>query len=70
MEKTPFEYVVELVMSIVPLPKLPKAIRAVLPILTDLLQSEVVLTDDVRAKLQGQVLRALKAAGLEGADLG
>lgn len=69
MQKTPFEYVVDLVTSVVPLPKLPAAIKAVLPMLNDLLQSEVVLTDDVRARLQGQVLRALRAAGLEGVDL-
>lgn len=65
----PFDYVIDLVTSVIPFPKLPAGIRAVMPMLTDLLQSDLVLTDDVRARLQGQVLRALRAAGLEGVDL-
>jgi hypothetical protein len=70
VNKSPFEYVVELIMSLVPLPKLPPALKAVMPILTDLLQGDAVLTDDLRAELQGRVLRALRAAGLKGEDIG
>jgi hypothetical protein len=65
----PFEYVVDLVLSIVPVPQLPPAMRALMPILSGLLTTEQVLSDDVRASLQTQVLRALKRAGLEGVEL-
>jgi hypothetical protein len=65
----PFDYVVDLITSVVPIPKMPTAVRAVMPLLSNLMTSQMVLTDDVRATLQGQVLRSLRAAGLEGVDL-
>jgi len=45
---------------------MPEALTAVLPLLSEFGQSELVLTDDVRADLQLKLMRALRAAGLEG----
>ena len=69
MQQSPFDFVVSLVTSLVPFPKLPLAARAVFPLLTELLTSGAVLTDDTRARYQTQVLRLLRQAGLEGVDI-
>lgn len=53
----------------VPLPKLPDAITAMLPLATELLLSDSVLTDDVRADIQKRILQVLDNLGLEGRDL-
>lgn len=66
----PFEFVIDYAISRVPLPVIPQAIRAIFPLLTELLTSGAVLTDDTRARLQTQVLRLLRRAGLEGTDIG
>lgn len=68
--RTPFDYVIDLVMDSVRMGKIPQAIRAVMPILMELVQSDVILTDKLRAELQGKVLLALRRAGLEGVDIG
>lgn len=63
------KFVVDEVLKRIPLPKLPEAITAILPIVADLLQSDVVLSPDVRAEVQVRVLRALRSIGMEGRDL-
>lgn len=63
------DFIVGIVKSAVPAPKLPAALTAVAPILAQFAQSELVLTDDLRSSLQGRVLTALRRAGLVGVDL-
>lgn len=46
------------------------ALTALLPLITRYAQHPAVLTDDLRAQLQGQVLAALQSAGLLGTDVG
>ena len=46
------------------------ALTALLPLIMQYAQHPAVLTDDLRAKLQGQVLDALRSAGLIGEDIG
>ncbi len=46
------------------------ALTALYPLITQYAQDPAVLTDDLRAKIQTQVLEALRAAGLTGVDLG
>jgi len=63
------QWVVDQVRALVPLPSLPAALAAVAPLLAELAQSEAVLTDDLRADLQGRLLTLLRKAGLTGVDL-
>lgn len=60
------KFIWEQLLARLPLPKMPEALTAVLPLLSEFGQSELVLTDDVRADLQLKLMRALRAAGLEG----
>lgn len=46
------------------------ALTALLPLISRYAQHPAVLTDDLRAQLQGQVLAALQSAGLLGTDVG
>jgi hypothetical protein len=46
------------------------ALTAVLPLIQQYAQHPAVLTDDLRATLQGRVLDALRSAGLVGEDVG
>lgn len=63
------KFILDEVLKRVPIPKLPDAIVAILPIVSDLLQSDVVLSADARMEIQVRVMRALRSIGLEGHDL-
>lgn len=63
------DFILGLVRSAVSAAKLPAALVAVAPLMAQFAQSEAVLTDDLRSKLQGQVLHLLRKAGLTGVDL-
>lgn len=63
------DFVVGIVKNAVGAAKLPAALAAVAPLLAELAQSEAVLTDDARSKIQGKVISILRSAGLMGVDL-
>lgn len=54
------KYILEQALSMVPIPKLPPAIAELLPLLNQWAQSEAVLTDELRAKLQRQILKVVR----------
>lgn len=66
----PIRFVLDMVLERVPMPKVPIVVEQLMPTLTDLFQSEAVLTDDRRAELQRRVLMTLRSLGLEGSDSG
>lgn len=63
------DFIVGLVKNAVSAAQLPAALVAVAPLLAKFAQSELVLTDELRSSLQGQVLKLLRKAGLAGVDL-
>lgn len=62
-------YVLDQLIALVGLNKLPAAIVAIAPLLASLAQSEAVLTEELRSKIQGDLLTLLRRAGLVGQDL-
>lgn len=67
--RTAVEFILEYVKSAVKTVELPAAVLAVLPLITQLLQSPVVLNDETRSDLQAKVISLLRKAGLLGVDL-
>lgn len=65
---TPIQYVTQSILEKIPLPQVPKAIEMVAPMIAEFAQSDAVLTDDRRAYIEVQILRTLRALGLEGSD--
>lgn len=63
------EWVLKYVRGLVSEAQVPSALRALAPLISELLQSNLVLNDEVRAELQGRVLTLLRKAGLVGKDL-
>lgn len=68
-EQSPVQYVVSLITDLVPMPKIPKAVEALMPTLRELFQSEEILTDQRRADLSATVIQTLRRLGLEGVDI-
>lgn len=66
--KAAIKFVIERVMDLIPLPKLPDALVAVQPYIAQLLQSDAVLNEDTRMDIQVQIIRILRKAGLHGKD--
>lgn len=62
------DFILGLVRQAVGNVKLPAGIEAVAPLLAQFAQSEAILTDELRARLQQQVLTLLRKAGLVGVD--
>ena len=69
LANTAIQFILDYLRGLVGQAQLPKAIEAVAPLLAQLLQSPVILTDDVRAELQSKVLTLVRKAGLVGQDL-
>lgn len=69
-EQTPLQYVIGLLTELVPVPKLPVAVEALMPTLKDLFQSDAVMTDERRADLSATVIQTLRRLGLQGVDIG
>lgn len=62
-------FILDTVAALLPPLKLPAGLQAVAELLAQFAQSELVLTDDVRADLQRRVLAALRKAGVVGVDV-
>lgn len=58
------KFIIEQLLKLLPIPKLPDGVAAALPIINEFAQSKLVLTDDVRADIQLKLIRALRKAGL------
>lgn len=63
------DFILSFVRGAVSAAQLPAALVAVAPLLAKFAQSELILTDELRSSLQGQVLKVLRKAGLTGPDL-
>lgn len=59
------KFIFEQLLKLLPIPKLPDALVAVMPLLKEFASSEIILNDDTRADLQLKIIRALRKAGLE-----
>lgn len=64
------QFIFDFVMSQVPAAKLPDALIVVVPLLVSYALKPEILTDDLRGKLQGQLLRLLRRLGAQGKDVG
>lgn len=58
------KFLVDELLKLIPIPKLPAALQAILPLLAEFAQSGLVLNDDTRADIQLMLIRALRKAGL------
>lgn len=64
MAREVIKFIMEQLLKLLPIPKLPDGVAAALPIINEFAQSKLVLTDDVRADIQLKLIRALRKAGL------
>lgn len=62
-------FILETVKAAVRGVQLPATLAAVAPLLAQFAQSEVILADELRLKLQAQILTVLRKAGLAGVNL-
>lgn len=58
------KFIIEQLLKLLPVPRLPDGVAAALPIINEFAQSKIVLTDDVRADIQLKLIRVLRKAGL------
>lgn len=64
------KFILDFIKTQVPTIKLPDAIIMFAPLIAKYLVSPEVLTDDRRAAIRGQMLRALRKVGMIGTDVG
>ena len=64
------DFVLDFLKSKVPQSRALDAVRELMPLLTNLMTSDTILTDDRRASLQKTILNTLRRMGIEGQDIG